>query len=122
MELKITLYEDRFCRKVKEAKTAPDFGLSLGLCEEVLKTVNIDMFVDKGFFVLSNESKLDLLLPIIKDGLPYFKELLAELFEISVEDMKYINILEVGTVIINIITYAFGKLQPLASNGKNSKN
>lgn len=122
MELKIKLYQDRFCRKLKEEKTAQDFGLSLGLCEEVLNAVNIDMLMGGGLAALSDESKLEILLPIIKDCLPFFKELLADLFEVSVEDMKYVDILEVATVIVGIITYAVGKMKPLATNGKNSKN
>lgn len=122
MELKIKLYEDRFCRKLKGEKTAADFRLSLGLCEEVLNAVNIDMFVGGGFSALSNESKVELLLPIVKDGLPYFKELLAELFEVSVEDMKHTDIIEIVTVVMNVLNYALAKMQPLAKKDKNEKN
>ena len=122
MELKIKLYEDRFCRKLKAEKTAADFGLSLGLCEEILNAVNIDMFVGGGFSALSKESKLELLLPIIKDGLPYFKELLAELFEVSVEDMAYTDIMEIVSVVMNVVSYAVTKMQPFAEKGKNAKN
>lgn len=122
MELKIKLYKDRYCRHLKEEKTAADFGLSLGLCEDVLNSVNIDMFLDGGFSALSNESKMALILPIVKDGLPFFKELLAELFEVSVEDMKYTDIMEIGVVIMNIIAYAVTKMKPLAKKDKNEKN
>lgn len=122
MELKIKLYQDRFCRKLKVEKTAADFGLSLGLCEEVLNAVNIDMFIDGGYAALSNESKLTLLLPIIKDGLPFFNELLAELFDVSVEDMKNTDILEVGVVIMNIISYAVNKMKPFTKKDKTEKN
>lgn len=122
MELKITLYADRLCRKIKEEKTAPDFGLSLGVCEEVLNMVNIDMFAGGGFSALSDESKLELLLPIVKDGLPYFKELLAEIFEVSVEDMEFTDLSEIVTVLVRVVTYALGKMKPFAEKSKNGKN
>lgn len=123
MELKITLYEDRLCRKVKEVKKANDFGLSLAVCEEVLNAVNIDMLASGGLTALTdNESKLELLLPIVKEGLPYFKELLAEIFEVSVEEMGYVDILEIVTVIKQVIFYSVGKMKPLAEKSKNGKN
>lgn len=119
MEMKITLYEDRLCRKVKEVKTANDFGLSLAVCEEVLNAVNIDMLAGGGLSALSDESKLELLLPIVKDGLPYFRELLAEIFEVSVEDMGYTDLIEVVSVIGQVVVYAFSKMKPFAEKGKN---
>lgn len=122
MELTIKLYEDRLCRKLKAEKTAADFGLSLGLCEEILNAVNIDMFLDGGYSALSDESKLQLILPIIKENYPYFKELLAELFEVSVEEMAYVDIMQIGVVIMNIIAYAVKKMSPFAKKDKNEKN
>lgn len=122
MELKITLYEDRLCRKKKETKVANDFGLSLGVCEEILNAVNIDMFAGGGYSALSDESKFELLLPIVKDGLPYFKELLAEIFEISVEDMKNTDLSELVTVIFQVVVYSLSKLKPIAVKGNGSKN
>lgn len=122
MELKITLYEDRLCRKVKDVKTAPDFGLSTLVCEEVLNAVNIDMLASGGLSALSDESKLELFLPIVKEGLPYFKELLAEIFEVSIEEMGYTDLTEIVTVIVQVVIYSFKKMKPLAESGKNSKN
>lgn len=122
MELKIKLYEDRLCRKLKEEKTASDFGLSVGLCEEILNAVNIDMFLDGGFSALSDESKLELILPIIKENYSFFKELLAELFEVSVEDISTVDIMQIGVVIMNIIAYAVNKMKPFAKKDKSGKN
>ena len=121
MELKLKLYEDRLCRRVKDEVKANDFGLSLGVCEEILNAVNIDMFAGGGLAALSDESKLELLLPIVREGLPYFKELLAEVFEVSVEDMKNTDLAEIVGVIFNVVLYALQKMKPFAEK-KNGKN
>lgn len=122
MELTIKLYEDRFCRKVKEEKTVSDFGLSLALCEEILNAVNIDMFLDGSISALSDESKFELLAPIIKENYPLFKELLAELFEVSVEDIGRVDITQIVGIVMNIIAYAVNKMKPFAKKDKNGKN
>ena len=122
MELKLKLYEDRLCRKVKDEIKANDFGLSLGVCEEILNAVNIDMFAGGGLSALSDESKLELLLPIVKDGLPYFKELLAEIFEVSLADMKNTDLGEIVVVIFQVVVFALNKMTPFAEKGKNGKN
>lgn len=122
MELKLKLYEDRLCRKVKDEVKANDFGLSLGVCEEIMNAVNIDMFAGGGLSALSDESKLELLYPIVRDGLPYFKELLAEVFEVSTEDMKNTDLGEIVGVIFNVVLYALQKMKPFAEKGKNGKN
>lgn len=122
MELKLKIYEDRLCRRVKDEVKANDFGLSLGVCEEILNAVNIDMFAGGGLSALSDESKLELLLPIVREGLPYFKELLAEVFEVSVEDMKNTDLGEIVGVIFNVVLYALQKMKPFAEKGKNGKN
>ena len=123
MELKLKLYEDRLCRRVKDEVKANDFGLSLGVCEEILNAVNIDLFAGGGFSALTDDtSKLELLLPIVRDGLPYFKELLAEVFEVSVEDMKNTDLAEIVGVIFNVVLYALQKMKPFAEKGKNGKN
>lgn len=120
MELKLTIYADRLCRKKKDEKTAEDFNLSLGVCEEILNAVNIDMFADGGFSALTDDmSKFNLLLPIVREGLPYFKELLAEVFEVSTEDMKNTALDEIVVVIYDVILYSLQKMKPFAKKGKN---
>lgn len=123
MELKLKIYEDRLCRRVKDEVKANDFGLSLGVCEEILNAVNIDLFAGGGFSALTDDtSKLELLLPIVREGLPYFKELLAEVFEVSESDMKNTDLGEIVGVIFNVILYALQKMKPFAEKGKNGKN
>lgn len=123
MELKLNIYEDRLCRKLKDEVKANDFGLSVGVCEEILNAVNIDMFAGGGFSALTDDvSKLELLYPIVRDGLPYFKELLAEVFEVSTEDMNNTDLGEIVGVIVNVVLYSLQKMKPFAQKGKNGKN
>lgn len=109
MELKLNLYSDRFCRNfVKEVK-ANDFDLSLAVCEDILDIINIDMF-EGGLDALTDSNNLSVYLPIVKNALPFIKELLAELFEVSVEEMKYVKTSELITVVKNIVTYSINGL------------
>lgn len=120
MELKLNIYKTRLCRDVDRVVTAKDFKLSTGICEDVLNIINIDMF-EGGLDSLSNETMQDIVLGIVKDGFPFFLELIKEIFELSDDEGKKIDIGEVATVVIAIVKYSFSQLAT-ALGGKNSKN
>lgn len=120
MELKLDIYADRLCRKVERTATANDFELSTGVCEDVLNIINIDMF-EGGLSALSDESMQELAIGIIKNGYPFFVELIKEIFEITDDEAKRIKIADIATVIIEIVKYSFGQLAN-SLGGKNSKN
>lgn len=105
MELKLNLYSDKFCRKFLKEVKANDFDLSLGVCEDLLDIINIDMF-EGGLDALTDSKDISVYLPIIKNALPVVKELLAELFEVSVEELKYVKLSELVTVVKNVVTFA----------------
>lgn len=109
MELKLNLYGDKFCRKFVREVKANDFDLSLAVCEDVLDLINVDMF-DGGLDALTDDKDTSVYLPIVKNALPMVKELLAELFEISVEEMRYTKLSELVTVVQSIVVYAFNGL------------
>ena len=120
MELKLNVYGDRFCRKVEKTLTAEAFELSTGMCEDVLDIVKIDLFGGGGLAALSTESQSEIVIGIVKDGLPYFKDLMAELFEVPTEELRNTKVTEIADVIVQIIKYSFTQLSSLG--GKNSKN
>ena len=120
MELKLNIYADRLCRKVEKTVTANDFELSTGVCEDVLNIINIDMF-EGGLAALSDESMQELAIGIIKNGYPFFVELIKEIFDITDDEAKRIKIADVATVVLEIVKYSFGQLAS-SLGGKSKKN
>lgn len=120
MELKLNIYTTRLCREVDRVATAKDFKLSTGICEDVLNIIHIDMF-EGGLDALSDDGKQELVLGIVKDGFPFFLELIKEIFELSDDEGKRIDIGEVAKVVVAIVKYSFSQLAT-ALGGKNSKN
>lgn len=110
MELELNIYEDRFCRKVARTLTAQEFELSTAICEDILDIVKIDMW-DGGLTALSAESNLDLVIGIVKDGFPYFKELMADLFEVSPEELRNTKIADIARVVVQIVKYSVNELK-----------
>lgn len=120
MEIKLNIYADRMCRKIDRVVVAKDFELSTGVCEDVLKTINIDMF-SGGLQALTPESQKELMLDIIKDGYPVFIELIKEIFELSDEEGKRIKVSDIASVMFDIVKYSMTQLAG-ALGGKAKKN
>ena len=116
MELKLNLYSDKFCRKHLKEVSANDFDLSLAICEDILDIINIDMF-EGGLDALTDGKDMSVFLPIVKNALPFIKELLAGLFEVSVEELSYVKLSEVVTIVKQIVAFAIGSMPK--DNGKN---
>ena len=119
MELKLDIYKTRLCREVEKTVTANDFELSTGVCEDVLDLINIDMF-SGGLEALSDESMNSLAVGIIKNGYPYFIQLIQEIFEITDDEAKRLKVADIAKVMIEIVKYSFKELA--ASLGGKEKN
>lgn len=119
MEIKLNIYTSTICRELEKTVTARDFELSLGVCEDVLDVINIDMF-EGGLDALSQDDLLDIAIPIIKNGFPFFKGLLSEIFEVSEDEIRRTKITEVAQVIVAIVKYSIIQLKSLG--GKHQKN
>lgn len=120
MELKLNIYADRLCRNVEKTVTANDFELSTGVCEDVMDIINIDMF-EGGLAALTDESMQELAVGIIKNGYPFFIDLIKEIFGINDDEAKRIKVAEIATVVMEIVKYSFTQLAN-SLGGKNSKN
>lgn len=107
MDLKLTIYEDKFCRKQIETLVVNDFGLSTEICEEVIKLVNPESFAS--LKALSKESQLELIVELVKEAYPYLKELIKDLFELK--DNVYYKFDDFVAVIVAIYYYAMGQLK-----------
>lgn len=117
MELKLNIYQDKFCRKIERTATAEDFELSTGICEDVLNVINIDMF-QGGLAALSDESMNELAVGIIKDGYPFFVQLVKELFELTDDEAKRLKVADIAKVVIDIVKYSFSTLATSLGGGK----
>lgn len=120
MEIKLNIYKTRLCREIEKTVTANDFELSTGVCEDVLNMVNIDMF-EGGLQSLSDEAAQTLALGIIRNGYPFFIQLIKEIFEISDDEAKRLKVSEIAGVVINIVGYSFSELAS-SLGGKKGKN
>ena len=115
METKLNIYKTKMCREVEKTVTTNEFELSLGVCEDVLDIINIDMF-EGGLEGLSNEELFELAIPIIKNGFPFFKDLLSEIFEVSPDEIRRTKISEIAHVIVAIVKYSISQLKSLGGN------
>ena len=120
MELKLDIYKTRLCREVERTVPANDFELSTGVCEDVLNLINIDMF-EGGFQSLSDESKQELMIDLVKNGYPYFLDLIKEIFELTDDEAKRIKVADVAKVVMDIVKYSFTQLTS-ALGGNKRKN
>lgn len=117
MELKLNIYADRFCRKVAKTVTADTFDLSVGICEDVLDIINIDM-LEGGLDALSDDSKSELLLGIVKNAFPFFRELVKDLFALSDEEVRQTKVEEIAKIVMEIVKYSFIQLASSLGGGK----
>ncbi len=108
MELKLDIYKDRLCRNFEKTVTAKDFDLSTAVCEDVLNVINIDMF-EGGLQALSDENQKELVINIIKNGYPFFVELIKEIFELT-DGETYFKVADVAKVVMDIVKYSITQL------------
>ena len=109
MDIKLNIYTTRLCRKVEREVVAQAFDLSTGVCEDVLKTINIDMF-EGGLQALSEDSQKELMIDIVKKGYPFFIELIQEIFELTDDEVKRIRVVDVASVMMDIVKYSVSKV------------
>ena len=109
MELKLDIYTSRLCREIERTATANDFELSTGVCEDVLNIINIDL-LEGGIQSLSDESMLSIIIGLIKNGFPFFMELIQEIFDITESEAKRIKISDIAKVILDIVKYSKNQL------------
>lgn len=114
MEMKLNIYKAKgkfgvLTNEVERTAIANDFELSTGVCDDVLHIVNIDLW-EGGLAALSDESKQELMLGIVKDGYPFFVGLVQEIFEITDDEAKRLKLADVAKVVFDIVRYSFKQL------------
>lgn len=119
MEMKLNIYTDDFCTEVARVATAGEFKLSLGICEDVLDIIQIDMW-SGGLSALSDESMREMSIGIIRDAFPFFKKIVRRLFNLTEDEVRNTDIVDIATVVVDIIKYSISQLgSSLGVKGKN---
>lgn len=119
MEMKLNIYTDDFCTEVARVATAGEFKLSLGICEDVLDIIQIDMW-EGGLSALSEESMRELSIGIIRDAFPFFKKIVRRLFNLTEDEVRNTDLVDIAMVVVEIIKYSISKLgSSLGVKGKN---
>jgi hypothetical protein len=121
MDIRLKVYTTRLCRKVEREVTAPDFDLSTGVCEDVLNIINIDMF-EGGLTALSEDSQQELMVEVVKNGYPFFIELIREIFELTEDEVKRVKIADVASVMMDIVRYSITQLASALGSKAKGKN
>ena len=127
MELTLNIYKKkskyRLSDEVERVAKLQDFELSTGVCEDVIDSLHIDLLAD-GLTALSTESQQELFFGIVKDGYPFFVELIKDIFEITDDEARRLKISEVFEVVIKVAKYSLSQLGKSVNfkNIGNSKN
>ena len=120
MDLKLPIYKDEFCQEIEREATAGEFKLSVGICEDVLNIINIDMF-EGGLEALSDETTNALVMGIVKNGFPYFKKIIMRLFNLTEGEIRRTEIADIAKVVLGIVKYSIIQLSTTLG-AKSSKN
>lgn len=119
MEMKLNIYTDDFCTEVARVATAGEFKLSLGICEDVLDIIQIDMW-DGGLSALTDEGMRELSIGIIRDAFPFFKKIVKRIFDLTDEEVRNTDLVDIANVVVGIINYSISQLgSSLGVKGKN---
>ena len=119
MDLRLNIYTDDFCTEVARVATAGEFKLSLGICEDILDIIQIDMW-EGGLSALSDESMRELAIGIIRDAFPFFKKIVKRIFDLTDDEVRNTDLVDIAKVVVDIIKYSISQLgSSLGAKGKN---
>ena len=119
MELKLNIYKSRKLKEIEKTLVAEDFELSTGICEDMLKLINIDLF--EGVTALSEEDQFVEIFKIVVGGFDIFKDLLKDVFDdLTDEEIERTKVKEVAYIVFRIVKYSLENL--FSSFRGNEKN
>lgn len=121
MELKLNIYGDRFCRKLVRTATVDTFDLSTAVCSDVIGIIKLDMLEGGGLSALSAESQFELVAGIVKDGFPFFVDLIKDLFELTSDEVRNTKIEDIISIVVEIVRYSVNNLKSSLA-GTKTKN
>lgn len=113
MEIKLNIYKPKgklcISKEIERTVTAEDFELSTGVCDDVLNAINLDLF-EGGLDALSGETAQTLAINLVKNGYPFFIQLLKDIFELTDDEARRLKIEEIAQVVLDIAKYSFKQI------------
>lgn len=114
MEFRLNIYNGK---NVEKTYTATEYELTTGVCEDLLKFVDIDKLTNQ------NTTQEELAIEVIKIVAKSFSKLLPfmqTIFDgLTEEEYRRTRIKEVGKLIVNIVMYTLAELFTIGGNEKN---
>lgn len=103
MKITLNVYTDRKLKTIEKTYDAEDVCLSLGVVEDVMQYINLDIF-EGGFEALSDEGRIGEVVRMVVGAYSTFKGLLKDVFDgITDEELERTNIVEVAKAVIDIV-------------------
>lgn len=109
MELTLNVYDGQ---KIEKTYTATDFVLTTGICEDVLKAVDIEKLN------VTDEKALGLeIIRIVVKSFDKFKPFVQSIFiGLTEEEYRRTAVKDIGRVLFKIITYTLNELSNVGAN------
>ncbi len=115
MELTLNIYNGN---QIEKSYKATEFILTTGICEDVLKEVDIEKITSGDM----TEKKLGMeIIKVLVKSFDKFRPFIEQIFVgMTDEEYRRTNIKEVGSVLFKIVTYTINELASVG--GESSKN
>lgn len=113
MELILDIYENG---KIKKTYKANEFMLLTGICEDILRDVNIDKLTSGK---LTNDQLGIEIIKIVAKNFPKFRPFLQDVFfGLTEDEYRHTSIKDVGKVIFQIVQYTVNDLYSIGTDNK----
>lgn len=114
MKLILNIYKGKEIIKTYEAN---DFTLMTGVCEDIIKVVDIDKLTSGKL----DDKALGLeVIKLVATSFSKFKPFLQDVFEgLTDDEYRHTSIKEVAKIVVTIIQYTIGELFNVGENSKN---
>ena len=115
MEMKLNIYGKG--GEVEKTYTSNSVKLKTGVCEDLLKIIDIDKMTDKN---LSNEVLGVEMIKIVVKSYDIIKPLILDIFDgLTEEELRNTDVKEVAEVIKTAVVFTLNSLMGIGNNSKN---
>ena len=107
MELKLNVYTDETLKVVEKTYISNDFELSLGVAEDILDLIDIDMFAGN----MNEEDTILQLIKIVIKGKESFKKIVKNIFVgITNDELRRVNVKQFVKALYDVVVYTIAGL------------
>lgn len=114
MKLELNIYDGK---KVVKTYEAEDFTLTTGVCEDIIKEIDIDKLTSGKL----DQTALGMeVIKLVAKSFSKFKPFLQDVFDgLTDEEYRHTSIKEVSGNVVKIVQYTVGELFNIGGNSKN---